>query len=61
MIFRANECSESWIKYTDYIDDKVLDGLYKVIYVSLDFLLKNMCAEVGTLRNSQGLLSIKHF
>ncbi|KAG7325031.1 hypothetical protein KOW79_011347 [Hemibagrus wyckioides] len=45
IIFRANECSESWIKYTDYIDDKVLDGFYKVIYVSLDFLLKNMCAE----------------
>ncbi|KAK3559476.1 hypothetical protein QTP86_013663 [Hemibagrus guttatus] len=45
VIFRANECSESWIKYTDYIDDKVLDGFYKVIYVSLNFLLKNMSAE----------------
>ncbi|MCJ8738612.1 hypothetical protein PDJAM_G00037770 [Pangasius djambal] len=45
MIFRANECSESWIKYADYIDDKVRDGFFKVIYVSLDFLVNNMCAE----------------
>ncbi|KAI5103364.1 dynein beta chain, ciliary, partial [Silurus meridionalis] len=44
-IFRANECSESWKEYADYIDDKVLDGLFKVLHMSLDFLVNNMCAK----------------
>lgn len=32
--------------YVDYIDDKVLDGFYKVVNVSLKFLASNMLTKV---------------
>uniref|UniRef100_A0A674EYS7 Dynein axonemal heavy chain 17 n=1 Tax=Salmo trutta TaxID=8032 RepID=A0A674EYS7_SALTR len=37
-LFGADENTDSWMAYVDYIDDKVLDGFYKVVDVSLKFL-----------------------
>lgn len=46
MLFRAEDSTESWKAYVDYIDDKLLEGFFKVIHVSLQFLSSNMHAEV---------------
>ena len=45
-LFRANEDSQSWKEYIDYIDDKVMEGFFNVVRVSLEFLTNNMHAEV---------------
>lgn len=45
-LFRANEDSESWKEYIDYIDDMVLHGFFNIVHVSLEFLSNNMHAEV---------------
>ncbi|XP_056152705.1 dynein axonemal heavy chain 17-like [Lampris incognitus] len=42
ILFKAAETAESWIRYVDYIDDKVVDGLCDVVHVSLQFLATNM-------------------
>ncbi|KAM9412460.1 dynein axonemal heavy chain 17-like [Salvelinus alpinus] len=44
-LFGADESTDSWMAYVDYIDDKVLDGFYKVVNVSLKFLASNMLAK----------------
>uniref|UniRef100_A0A674EYE2 Dynein axonemal heavy chain 17 n=1 Tax=Salmo trutta TaxID=8032 RepID=A0A674EYE2_SALTR len=44
-LFGADENTDSWMAYVDYIDDKVLDGFYKVVDVSLKFLASNMLAK----------------
>ncbi|XP_030631015.1 dynein heavy chain 17, axonemal-like [Chanos chanos] len=41
-LFRADDSSDSWMAYVDYIDDKILQGFFTVIHVSLMFLATNM-------------------
>ncbi|XP_038575069.1 dynein heavy chain 17, axonemal-like isoform X2 [Micropterus salmoides] len=41
-LYRAEDSSQSWIKYLDYIDDKVQDGLFQLLLRSLHFLSDNM-------------------
>ncbi|XP_076855598.1 dynein axonemal heavy chain 17-like [Brachyhypopomus gauderio] len=47
VLFRAEESSDSWADYVDYIDDKVLDGFFKLIHLSLSFFVTNMNAEIN--------------
>ncbi|KAL2078484.1 hypothetical protein ACEWY4_026169 [Coilia grayii] len=44
-LFRANENSQPWKEYIDYIDGMVLQGFFKVVNVSLEFLSNNMHAK----------------
>ncbi|XP_040001512.1 dynein heavy chain 9, axonemal isoform X4 [Xiphias gladius] len=41
-LYRATDCSESWFRYLDNIDDKVQDGLFQLLLRSLHFLSDNM-------------------
>ncbi|XP_062330264.1 dynein axonemal heavy chain 17-like [Osmerus eperlanus] len=41
-LFKADDLTESWRAYVSYIDNKVLDGFFKVVLVSLKFLANNM-------------------
>ncbi|CAL8284422.1 unnamed protein product [Lota lota] len=46
-LYRANDATESWMRHVDYIDDKVLDGFFEVVLVSLQFLASSMHATSG--------------
>ncbi|MEE6512880.1 hypothetical protein FKM82_020191 [Ascaphus truei] len=48
-LFKADETSPTWIAYVKYVDDMVLDGFFKVIDNSLQFLLRNMSPETNTV------------
>ena len=39
--FQAEEESEHWRNYIDYIDDVVLDGLFECVHCSLLYLKEN--------------------
>ena len=39
--FKAEEDSESWMNYINYIDDIILDGLFNCINCSLKYLSEN--------------------
>ncbi|XP_078144038.1 dynein axonemal heavy chain 17-like [Centroberyx gerrardi] len=41
------EPAESWVRYLDHIDDKVLDGFFQLLSISLHFLSDNMNPESG--------------
>uniref|UniRef100_A0ACB8EKG7 Dynein heavy chain 17, axonemal n=1 Tax=Sphaerodactylus townsendi TaxID=933632 RepID=A0ACB8EKG7_9SAUR len=45
-LFKAAKTSGMWKKYVEYIDDMILDGYFKFIRKSLQFLLSNMSADV---------------
>ncbi|XP_077184230.1 dynein axonemal heavy chain 17 isoform X3 [Paroedura picta] len=44
-LFKADRTSGMWKNYIDYIDEKILDGYFKFIRKSLQFLLSNMSAD----------------
>ncbi|XP_076154706.1 dynein axonemal heavy chain 17-like isoform X2 [Alosa pseudoharengus] len=44
-LFGADENSQSWKEYIDYIDNMILHGFFNVVHVSLEFLSDNMHAE----------------
>lgn len=39
--FQAEEDSEMWRRYLDYLDDIVLDGFFNCVHCSLQYLLDN--------------------
>ncbi len=39
--FQANEDSEDWRNYVEYLDDVVLDGLFECVHCSLSYFLEN--------------------
>ena len=39
--FQAEEDSDHWRRYVDYLDDIVLDGLFECIQCSLRYLMEN--------------------
>ncbi|XP_041076181.1 dynein heavy chain 17, axonemal-like [Polyodon spathula] len=47
-LFKADDTTPVWSHYVLYIDDKVVDGFFKVVSTSLQFLASNMGAEVST-------------
>ncbi|KAK6478238.1 dynein heavy chain 17 [Huso huso] len=46
-LFKADDTTPMWSHYVLYIDDKVVDGFFKVVSTSLQFLASNMGAEVS--------------
>ncbi|XP_015211854.2 dynein axonemal heavy chain 17 [Lepisosteus oculatus] len=46
-LFRATDDTPVWKAYVEYTDNMVLDGFFKVIHVSMQFLSNNMYAEVS--------------
>lgn len=40
--FKAEEDSEDWRKYIEYLDDLVLDGFFDCVECSLKYLMENM-------------------
>ncbi|KAL8163407.1 UNVERIFIED_CONTAM: Dynein heavy chain 17, axonemal, partial [Gekko kuhli] len=45
-LFKADKMSGIWKNYVEYIDDRILDGYFKFIRKSLQFLLSNMSPDV---------------
>ncbi|XP_015272477.1 PREDICTED: dynein heavy chain 17, axonemal [Gekko japonicus] len=45
-LFKADKTSGIWKNYVEYIDERILDGYFKFIRKSLQFLLSNMSADV---------------
>ena len=43
--FKAEEGSEDWKRYIEYLDDLVLDGFYECVMCSLKYLMENMDKE----------------
>ena len=43
--FKAEEDSEDWKNYVNYLDDLVVDGLYECVSCSLKYFLENMDKE----------------
>lgn len=39
--FKAEEDSDHWRSYIEYLDDVVLDGLFECVRCSLSYLLEN--------------------
>ena len=52
--FKAQEDTESWRNYIDYIDDIILDGLFNCIHCSLKYLSEN------TSRDKEGKYLFKY-
>ena len=48
-MFKADKKTRMWSNYVEYIDDIVLDGYFKFIRKSLQFLLSNMSPDVRWL------------
>ncbi|XP_067164351.1 dynein axonemal heavy chain 17 [Apteryx mantelli] len=46
-LFKADKSSEKWLNYIEYIDEIVLDGFFKLIHKSLQFLLSNMVPDAN--------------
>ncbi|NXE57526.1 DYH17 protein, partial [Casuarius casuarius] len=46
-LFKADKSSEQWLNYVEYIDEIILDGFFKLIHKSLQFLLSNMVPDVS--------------
>ncbi|XP_075760265.1 dynein axonemal heavy chain 17 isoform X2 [Pelodiscus sinensis] len=46
-LFKADKASRIWRDYVEYVDDMVLDGFFRFIRNSLQFLLTNMAAEAN--------------
>ena len=40
-LLKANEESQAWMAYVDYIDEIIVDGFFNTIHCSLKFLLDN--------------------
>ncbi|PWA32762.1 hypothetical protein CCH79_00020373 [Gambusia affinis] len=64
-LYRADEASEAWTGYLDYIDDQVQDGLLQLLHRALRFLTDSMNPQSGgaallavslQLRDSRGLV-----
>ncbi|XP_054876649.1 dynein beta chain, ciliary-like [Poeciliopsis prolifica] len=64
-LYRAEEASEAWTGYLDYIDDRVQDGLLQLLHRALRFLTDSMNTQSGgaallavslQLRDSRGLV-----
>ncbi|XP_062977556.1 dynein axonemal heavy chain 17 [Elgaria multicarinata webbii] len=47
-LFKADKITGIWSNYVEYIDDMILDGYFKFIRKSLQFLLSNMSADSST-------------
>ncbi|XP_019398323.1 PREDICTED: dynein heavy chain 17, axonemal [Crocodylus porosus] len=41
-LFKADSTSRTWLNYVEYVDDAVLDGFFRFVHNSLQFLLTNM-------------------
>ena len=39
--FKADESSNTWHAYLDYIDEYVVDGFFNTVYCSLNYFLDN--------------------
>uniref|UniRef100_A0A8D0H5U7 Dynein axonemal heavy chain 17 n=1 Tax=Sphenodon punctatus TaxID=8508 RepID=A0A8D0H5U7_SPHPU len=48
-LFKVDKTSQIWMDYIEYVDDMVLDGYFRFIRNSLQFLLSNMAADVAPL------------
>ncbi|XP_010211142.1 PREDICTED: dynein heavy chain 17, axonemal, partial [Tinamus guttatus] len=46
-LFKADTSSEKWLNYVEYIDEMILDGFFKLIHKSLQFLLSNMVPDAS--------------
>ncbi|XP_039357479.1 dynein heavy chain 17, axonemal isoform X9 [Mauremys reevesii] len=46
-LFKADKTSKTWQDYMEYVDDMVLDGFFRFIRKSLQFLLTNMAADAN--------------
>ncbi|XP_025892623.1 dynein heavy chain 17, axonemal [Nothoprocta perdicaria] len=46
-LFKADTSSEKWLNYVEYIDEIILDGFFKLIQKSLQFLLSNMVPDAS--------------
>ncbi|KAH0629389.1 hypothetical protein JD844_011440 [Phrynosoma platyrhinos] len=46
-LFKADKKTEMWSNYVEYVDDIVLDGYFKFVRKSLQFLLTNMSIEAN--------------
>jgi len=40
-LYRADETSDKWQAYVDYIDEITVDGFFNIIHCSLQYLLEN--------------------
>ena len=40
-LFKAQEDSDDWKRYREYLDDVVLDGLFECVHCSLTYFLEN--------------------
>lgn len=40
-LFKADESSEIWKAYVDYVDEMVVEGFFDTIHCSIKFLLSN--------------------
>jgi len=47
-LFRAEQTSEEWKAYVEYVDDMVIDGFFNSIECSLKFFLENTGRSVMT-------------
>ncbi|XP_047223322.1 dynein axonemal heavy chain 17-like isoform X4 [Girardinichthys multiradiatus] len=47
-LYKADESSQAWKRYLDYIDDRVQDGLLQLLIRALHFLTDNMSPQVHT-------------
>ena len=52
--FKAEEDTDIWRAYVDYVDDMVVDGFFNAIHCSLNFLLEIMGSK-GQVRNNLSL------
>lgn len=47
-LFKADLSSKKWLAYVGYIDKIVLDGLCRLVHITLQMLLTNMAPDVGS-------------
>ena len=40
-LFKADEGSDTWKAYVDYVDEMIVDGFFNTIHCSIQFLLDN--------------------
>ncbi|RDD42081.1 Dynein beta chain, ciliary [Trichoplax sp. H2] len=47
-LFEANEDSDIWRAYVDYLDDMIVDGFFNAIHCSLSYMLDNTDPKINT-------------
>ncbi|KAM4663589.1 dynein axonemal heavy chain 17 [Discoglossus pictus] len=46
-LFKADESMPTWEAYVNYVDDMVVEGFFKIVNTTMNFLLSNMSPEVN--------------